>query len=138
MRQHGRKSTAQLSVISLPGARIPPPSGLTKAQAEVWLAVVATKPASWFTADSTAILSQYCRHVTTADALAKMIDAIDPASPDQIANFDRLLTLRDRESKIILRLATSMRCTQLSRIKAETAGTQAANAGGADKPWQVA
>lgn len=105
---------------------------MPETQAAIWRQVAATKPTSWLPADSLPILAQFCRHIVTCDQLAKMIENCDTADFDQ---FKELLTLRDRESKIIIRLATALRFTPHSRLKAETAATQHNNAGGADKPW---
>jgi hypothetical protein len=141
MRQNGRKSAASLAVVStILGNRPSPPACLTLSQAALWRAVVGTKPADWFTADSHPLLVAYCRHVATADMLADVINAVDPAyltDDAELARLDKLLLLRDRETKAIRGLATVMRLSQQSRLKAETAYTMAAKAGDADKPWTV-
>lgn len=136
----GRKSAAAAAITQLPGQRTPPPPNLTATEADIWRSVVLAKPASWFCDDTIPVLSQYCRHVATADLVAKLIHAIDPETlkgEAGLEHLERLLVLRDRESKIIVRLATSMRLTLQSRLKAETAHTQASKIGGAQKPWQA-
>jgi len=135
MKQHGRKSAASASVTLMPGKRPDPPKDMPPDQATLWRQVVNTKPATWFTADSFPILTQFVRHVSTATLLEQRIAELDGCD---ISEIDKWLALRDRESKIILRLAASMRLTQNSRIKAETAATQHDNAGDAGKPWEAA
>ena len=101
-------------------------------QAELWKRVVATKPADWFTADALPVLLQFCRHVSTAALLeARIVNATD----DSIDKLDKLLALRDRESKAIQRLATALRLTPQSRIRPDTAHTQVTATGGPDRPW---
>jgi hypothetical protein len=136
--QRGRKSAAKLAVLPpLPGQRYEPPPELTDEQAQVWRKVVATKPSDWFTADSHPLLAAYCRQVVTINLLSVQIDAYesDPLQPKQIPLYDKLLRMRAAEVKSLVTLATAMRITQYSRLKAETAATQANNAGDADKPW---
>jgi hypothetical protein len=134
--QRGRRSTAQLSVITIPGQRHEPPRGLTKPQAAVWRSVVATKPSDWFSVDTHPLLAAYCRHTATADVLAAKIDAIETEAAD-CSDYKTLLSQRDRETAALLKLAQSMRLTQYSRFKSETAATQAANSGDGEKPWSL-
>lgn len=136
MRQAGRQSAKFATVTPIPGQRPRPPASLTAAQAEIWRAVVATKPSTWFTRDAYPMLADYCRHAQTLEDLAVQINAGSFADAEAIKHLDRLLMLRDRESKILLRLATSMRLTNQSRISRDTAGVQVAKAGDGDMPWQ--
>jgi hypothetical protein len=143
MMQRGRKSSAKLATLMpLPGQRHEPPSDLTPEQAKVWRQVVATKPGDWFTADSHPLLAAYCRQVATVNLLSVQIDAfegdaINVIDPKQLAAYDKLLLARTREVKSLVVLATAMRITQYSRLKPETAATQAINAGDASKPWNA-
>lgn len=141
MAQRGRKSAASLAVVTtLPGQRAEPPRELTKAQAEVWRAVVSTKPADWFTEDTHPLLMAYCRHVVTATVLARQIDGFNPdwlADEDGLKRYEKLLAMRERETRAMTALARSMRLTQQSRYKAETAATKASSVGSGRKPWEV-
>jgi hypothetical protein len=65
-------------------------------QARIWRQVVATKPVSWFTADSVPILTQFCRHVVTADQLQRAMEQLPEHA--ELADLERWLALRDRES----------------------------------------
>jgi hypothetical protein len=69
----------------------------------------------------------------TADQLQRAIELLPEEAA--LADLERWLALRDRESKTIIRLATSMRLTHQSRLRADNAATQHNNVGGADKPW---
>ena len=127
-----RISAAAASVAQMPHIRAAPPKDMPADQAELWKRVVATKPADWFTADALPVLLQFCRHVSTAALLEGRIAA---STEDGIDKLDKLLALRDRESKAIQRLATALRLTPQSRIRPDTAHTQVTATGGADRPW---
>lgn len=139
MKQRGRKSTASLAVITaIPGQRPEPPAELTDEQAQLWRAVVATKPTDWFTDDSHPLLVGYCKHVTSFRSLNEQIDAFDAhwlRDPEGVKRCDMLMRMRDRESKRVESLARSMRLTQQSRYKAETAHNRAERIK-KTKPWE--
>jgi hypothetical protein len=158
MIQRGRKGAARLAVISnMPGQRPVAPKSLTKEQVKVWRAVVATKPADWFTADSHPLLIGYCRAVVMADQLSAEVEAVaalmrfpdDMADAEEIKAYTGLFAMRkellkQRSAEVdkITSLARSMRLTQQSRLKAETADTGHRRSNGAGaaslKPWQTA
>jgi hypothetical protein len=126
-----RKSAESLAVVpvtDLP-SRMNPPEFLPLKEAEVWRAVVATKPLDWFQADSAPILTEYCRAVVMCNRLADMIEV---ASPEDLHN---LLIDRDREAKRVAQLAVKMRLTQQSRYTPMASST-AAKAPSAGKVWQ--
>lgn len=158
MIQRGRKSAARLATVTtLPGQRPAAPKSLTPGEAKVWKATVATKPANWFTADSHPLLIGYCRAVVMADQLsvelvtvAVMLTAAGASTEEgalkafAIAFGMRKELLKQRNAEVdkITSLARSMRLTQQSRLKAETANTAHRDANGSNvtalKPWQTA
>jgi hypothetical protein len=80
MAQRGRRSAASLLVVPNPIEAIPrrrAPAELTREQAEVWDAVVASQPADWFNKSQLPILIQYCRHVIRARRCASQIEAVE-------------------------------------------------------------
>lgn len=140
MAQRGRKSAASLAVVtSLPGQRHEPPGELTDDQAAIWRSVVATKPTDWFGEDTHPLLSAYCRHIVAAQVLAEAIDTFNPAwlaDEEGLKRYDRLLAMRERETRATTALARSMRLTQQSRYDHKTANTAANGSSGARKPWE--
>lgn len=140
MAKRGKKSAASLAVVPVvPGKRPEPPAELTEAQAEVWRAVVQTKPADWFTDDSHPLLVAYCKHVVTARQLGAAIDAFNTAlltDDEHVKRYDKLLAMRERETRAITALARSMRLTQQARYDAKRANT-AASQTQARKPWEA-
>jgi hypothetical protein len=103
---------------------LPPPATLTPAQAEVWRSVVSGLPGDWFSTEHTALLAQYCRHTARADAIEARLAELAVDDPD----FGRLAKLAVGETAKIAMLARSMRLTQQSRLKAETAANRATTA----------
>ena len=78
MAKRGRKSAAQLAVVSLPlrpsaierVERPVPPNHLGDVERAVWESVVDSLPADWFDGAMLAVLEQYCAHVVEARRLA--------------------------------------------------------------------
>jgi hypothetical protein len=137
----GRKSTASLSVVA--GTQIDgrpkPPADLTAFQQDVWERTVANEAADTFrTAALQQLLVEYCRHVETADRLAKRVDrATDEGSNLEIGDIDVLLRMRDRETKALADKATKLRLTNQSRYTPGAAGTASKKASTERKPWQM-
>lgn len=121
MKQRGRPSSASLAVVPISGAldRVPrqrAPADLTEEAAEVWVAVVNSEAADWFSPATVPLLAQYCRHVVQARVVAAKIAqaASDPGLT--VADYDKLLHMQDRETRMIVALATKMRLSQQSTI----------------------
>jgi hypothetical protein len=100
---------------------------LSREQAAVWSAIVRAEPADWFSASTRPVLVQYCRHIVAARRAAEMIEALEASIAERAAvnganplaitlsaseEFDRLLKMQERESRVIASLATKMRITQ--------------------------
>ena len=143
MATRGRKSAASLSVVvgSIDG-RPQPPADLTKFQKELWLRTVAGEPLDQFrTATLQQLLKEYVRHVETAHILAGEIEATDPQwlrDEEGLKRYDKLLAMRDRETKAVGEKATKLRLTNQSRYTPQAAATAAKNVGAPKKPWEMA
>lgn len=142
MAARGRQSAAALSVVigSIDG-RPRPPSDLTKFQREVWERTVANEAATFFnTAALQQMLKEYCRHCESADKLAKMIEQVEGIQSfdeETIKAYDKLLGMRDRETKAIGDKATKLRLTNQARYTPQAAST-ASKKTAERKPWQSA
>lgn len=142
MAERGRRSAASLSVVA--GAidgRPPVPADLTKDQADIWERTVANEATDVFkTAALQQLLKEYCRHVVSAKKLAVMIEATEnlpQMSADDLADYDKLLKMRDRETKAIADKATKLRLTNQARYTPQAAATAAKKSGDQLKPWQM-
>ena len=142
MATRGRKSGAALSVVvgSIDG-RPSPPKDLTKFQAEIWQRTVAGESLDQFrSAAPQQLLKEYCRHCEAAHILAEEIEATKPEwlrTDDGLKRYDKLLVMRDRETKAIGDKATKLRLTNQSRYTPQAAATAAKNTGGSAKPWEM-
>lgn len=136
----GRKSAAALAVVvgAIDG-RPSAPSDLTKAQKEIWERTVANEAVDVFrTAALQQLLKEYCRHCDTAGRLAKQIEvAMAEGGEVELDDLDRLLKMRDRETKALADKATKLRLTNQSRYTPQAAAT-AAKKTSDRKPWQLA
>ncbi len=140
MQQRGRKSAASLAIVagSIDG-RPRAPEDLTDCQREVWDRTVSNEAADVFrTATLQQLLKEYCRHVASAEKLAGMIEAMEAVPINDLGDYDRLLKMRDRETKALADKATKLRLTNQSRYTPQAAATAAKNAQTERKPWQIA
>jgi hypothetical protein len=136
MQQPGRKSTAALSVVagSIDG-RPPAPDDLTAFQKEVWEKTAANEAADTFkTAALQQLLKEYCRHVDMAHWLEGQIQAA--RSGCELDDLNKLVRMRDCETKALADKATKLRLTNQSRYTPGAAGTAAKKAT-ERKPWHA-
>ena len=121
----GRKSAAELTVISGNGIeairRAEPPAELTDEQAEEWRAIVNTMSADWFMQGNYPILMQYCRHIVEARRISQLIEQCLQQNELDHSHYAKLLTQQQAESRTLADLARSMRLTQHSLVRKETA-----------------
>lgn len=89
------------------------PYDLTDAQAEVWRAVVDRLPADWFPQETWPLLTQYCRHVVSAEHVARLIHRLESQEDGfDVGDYNQLLIMQEREGRALSSLATRMRITQ--------------------------
>lgn len=130
-----RRSAASLAVVqALPDARTPAPRVLNATEAELWRAVVDSKPADWFGADSVPVLTEYVRAACACDMLdawlKRLLDEDGSTGDVRI-----ILDMRDKESRRVANLATKLRLTQQSRYTPQAASTADRKVAG-KRPWQ--
>jgi hypothetical protein len=149
MRQRGRKSSAELKILQLsPARRQPPPTDLSPAEATEWTSIVNRMPGGWFGTETHALLKGFCRHSVEADRISGMLAVLDAALADDEAQGraeidlvcesaqtrDRLLRMRDRETRAAAALARAMRLTQQSAYDKTKAGSAERREG--MSPWE--
>lgn len=124
MNQRGRKSSAALAVVddrSLPTG-VPVPPGLSAAERVVWMTTVNSKPTDWFGTEHVPMLVEYVRCVCRAQVIDGQLKAFDDAwlnTDEGLVRFDKLTAMAIKTAGMINRLATSMRLTQQSTVRAE-------------------
>jgi hypothetical protein len=139
----GRRSAAALTLVGVGAGgmqierieRPAPPASFSDAESDVWRETTSALPADWFRPEQLPLLTQYCRHVVRANVIADKIATVEEAlaeiesrpaeqfeSPAERSmlwewsskNYDRLLKQQERQSSLIIHLATKMRLTQQS------------------------
>ena len=114
MRQRGRKS-AESNVVEIDVAalRPAPPAHLCAEDAEVWRTTVAGMKPGWFGGEVWPLLELYCACTGIARTLAKEIAASGPQDP----RFDKLVAMHERESALLVTLATNLRLSKQSSVR---------------------
>lgn len=133
MGTRGRASAASLEVAKTSTERVARPDApydLTDEQAEEWWAVVNRLPADWFPRETHGVLSQYCRHVVAARRVAQLV-AAEEAGEFDLARYDQLLKMQEREGRALSSLATRLRITQQA-----TLSEKARKPTQGKKPWE--
>lgn len=134
MRTRGRKSAASLAVAVSPVETIERPDApydLTDEQTQEWWAVVNRLPADWFPRETHGMLAQYCRHIVTARRVAQLVAAAEKKKEFDVADYDRLLKMQEREGRAISSLATRMRISQQATFDKERKKPKTVS-----KPWE--
>lgn len=142
MDQAGRKGVAALSVVPASGAvavleRPVAPAELTDDQARVWQSVVDARPGGWFTADTHPSLVAYCRHVVEARRIDALVDGFKPEwmeNPEGLTRYERLLKLRELQTRAITSLARSMRLTHQAQYRPDSKANRAVKT---IRPWET-
>jgi hypothetical protein len=92
------------------------PHDLNDEETEVWVSVVSSEAADWFTASTRPLLAQYCRHVVQSRRVAELLERALSDKNLEIRDYNQLLKMQDRESRAISMLATKMRISPQSTI----------------------
>ena len=140
MKQRGRKSAAELAVVTpLPVRLLAAPADLSTEEAEVWGRVVATKPHDWWDAGSIPLLAQYCRAVVQAELVSMLVTQVGSAmltDASKLGEYKELRKIQAGLSGEITTLARSMRLTQQARYNAKNSDTANRKANGS-RPWVI-
>lgn len=132
MSHRGRKSAAELSVVSaMTDWRPPAPDVLNAAEAELWRAIVNTKPSSWFDAATIPLLTEYCRLKTSVDILNVRVATAEAElgeSGQLPEGYVQTVMILDKKQGRMAQLAMKMRLTQQARYEKKVAATEAKRA----------
>ena len=133
MGQRGKKNALEASVVPINGFDRPkPPSTMTDEQQAVWVKVVDALPADWFRPEAIEVLVQYCRHAVAARRVADLIKRMEAEVEFDVAEYDRLLKMQEREGRALSSLATRLRITpQATRDSKSKKPTQV------KRPWEA-
>ena len=136
MKQRGRKGA--LSVVHESGVSVEdrpdPLPELTPEQRIVWIQTVNALPAEWFPEETHNVLAQYCRHAVASRHVSQMIDQMESGGEIDVTTYDKLLKMQERESRILVSLATKMRITQQATYDREKVKSGGATT--VTRPWE--
>jgi hypothetical protein len=149
MGERGRKSSAELAIVTQEVPRLlpPPPSDLTPEQAEIWRFVIASKSGDFIAPEAYPVVVEYCRAVTAASLIAQQLRAItekwqaknpgDSLMPDNVLErIDKLHQMQDRMRSAVASLSVKLRLTPSTQVHPEKAGTNQRRGGLGVHPWQ--
>lgn len=139
MAKRGRTSAAAVAIRHTGPvetvARPDPPDeySLTDEQILEWWAVVENKPADWFTRETHALLAQHCKHTVSARKVGQLISQAEKGSELDVAEYDRLLKMQERESRILAALGEKL-CLPPSATRNHRGNKKPNQA--TKKPWE--
>lgn len=103
----------------------------------MWRAIVASKAHDWFGPDSAQLLEAFVRAVVSHRQISARVAefAAVPSASEDLATFDRLVRMQQRQAGVMASLATKLRLTQQSRYTPQAAATATKKTRGA-RPWE--
>jgi len=135
MGKRGPKSAAEKEAACLISGEFrkppKPPGDLNEGQKSTWQLIVNRLPADWFNFENYPLLIQYCRHISRARLVSRMLGDIEGQKSFIIKDYRDLLRTEDEQSKILCSLATKMRLTQQTNYDKSKK-----RSGGGPKPWE--
>ncbi len=137
MGTRGRKSAAELSIAQLVEVvpRPAAPDHLSDTEAEIWESAVSGMKADYFRRSDFDTLANMCRHVVSARDVTEWIGQALESEDMGIQEIDRLLKMRERETRAANALARSLRLTKQAQYSTRGAAGKLASDGA--KPWDV-
>lgn len=137
MGTRGRKSAAELSTVQIVEVipRPAAPDHLSDAEAAVWESAVSCMRADFFRRSDYDTLANMCRHVVSARDVTKWIERALEREDFGVEDIDRILKMRERETRAANALARSLRLTKQAQYSAR--GAAGKTASDASKPWET-
>ena len=137
--KRGRKSAADLSIVKVSGARVPPPEHLTAAQRDEWLLIVNSLPADYFRPGDAPLLGAFCAASALYKEALLMIQAegivLDNGSRRYAHPAKDILT---SQGASMAQMAVKLRLCQSARYTEKSAQTKTAAGSTKARPWEVA
>ncbi len=131
MKQRGRQSAASIATATpqSPVERQARPDAcysLPDEGAEVWRATLEALPAGWIGAEALPVLAAYCRTTVALRRIGQLIYQAEHETEGlDLAEYNLLLSAHAKQAQVLKTLATSLRLTPQTRLRAESAGRKA-------------
>lgn len=142
MGKRGPKSAAEIATPAVPAAtgdEIPDACySLPDEAAAVWRATLAALPRGWIGPEAHPVLAAYCRTAIGLRRLGQLIhqNETEPGAYD-LDRHTALLRAHGQQAQVLKTLATSLRLTPQTRLRAEKAATLIDGTPRGKRPWEV-
>lgn len=144
MGKRGPKSAAELAVKPPEGgelqtqARPDADYSLPDEAAEVWRATLEALPADWIGAEALPLLAAYCRTTVQLRRLGQLIHQAETTpGPLDLAAYAGLIRVHGQAAQTLKTLATALRLTPQTRLRAEGAARKADGFRPGKRPWEA-
>ncbi|MGM0584457.1 MAG: hypothetical protein ACQEUZ_07390 [Pseudomonadota bacterium] len=137
MGERGPKSGAELAtsgaqLVTRPDA----PYDLTDEQADVWRAIVDALPAGWLEPGAHPVLAAYCRQTTALRRIGALMHQAEREGEYDMDAHLALVREHGKAAQALKTLATALRLTPQTRLRADAAASKAKQGAGA-RPWEA-
>jgi hypothetical protein len=119
---------------------LPPPGFLSPSATDIWYSIVESLPSDRFDAASGQLLAIYCRTVATQNRLAIDVDRFERRKrfdSIQFRAYCEALGRANRNIQLMASMATKLRLTQQTTMRADAAGAKCRRSGPVKKPWDM-
>jgi|SRR5215470_13457876 len=140
MEHRGRKGEFNViqPVAVIPGQRLAPPDSLAADEVEVWRAIVASMPSSWFD-QCPFMLRALVAHVANVEtlsvAVAKMRATKDLLK--HLQEFNRLTAMLNRETTAVSNLSQKLRLAPRAKYTMERSTNIKSHTPSTPRPWDI-
>jgi hypothetical protein len=134
-RGHGRKSAAHLAAVKPRPRPLDLPKDLPPDEKAIMHQILDALPNGYFTNASLPMLRCLVSHAATAKWASEKIDIIEDTATTVTPDYDTLLAIRARSSRMVGYLSTKLKLTPKSRLYPELAALIQAQ-GSSVRPWE--
>jgi phage terminase small subunit len=113
------------------------PYDLTDEQAELWRGVVDALPGAWIEPGALPVLAAYCRQATALRRLGALMHQAEREGDYDEAMHLALIKAHSGAAQALKTLATALRLTPQSRMRADAAGAKAGDGPRGPRPWEA-
>ena len=139
--KRGRPSSAEITTPRPATERQDRPDAcysLPDEAAEVWKATVEALPADWIGAEALPVLAAYCRTTVALRRLGQLVHQAETGpAPLDLTDYTSLLRAHGQQAQTLKTLATALRLTPQSRLKAESAARRIGEHNPGRRPWEI-
>jgi hypothetical protein len=110
---------------------------LTDEAAEVWHATLSALPSGWIGAEALPVLAAFCRQTVALRRLGALIAQEERADAYDLDRHLALIRAHGAAAQVLKTLATSLRLTPQTRLRADAAGRTIEGRPTGPRPWET-